>query len=181
MELDSLRTLPEADQQVFLLGRIAYETSRVDIGLRFVNGALRGENDIGAYLDAPDRFSDNVKRCVELAKQNPSLSEAGRAAVLNAVAAADAVYRRRNRYIHDFMRDSMLSNGWELARLKRKAGEEQESVAVSFDEMVELIVELVAVTFRLRGCGLYVLNGGWEDMALGTVRGNWDGTATSSR
>ena len=48
-------------------------------------------------------------------------------------------------------------------------------------EMVELALELVAVTWRLRGCGLYTLNGGWEGLALGVVEGEWDGTATSSR
>jgi len=172
MELDTLAALPEADQQVFLLGRIAYETTRVDIGLRFVNGALRGEPGVDAYLDAPDNFSDNVKKSTALATKHAGLTDEGRAAVLAAIVAADSVYKRRNRYTHDFIRSSMMSDGWELARLERQPDEALAFTEVSFDEMVDLVLELVAVTWRLRGCGMYVLNGGRAGMALGVVEGD---------
>lgn len=181
MELETVKKLPAADQRIFLLGRVAAQTSSLDIALRFVNSALLGHNNVDAYLDAPDNFSNNVRSCSQLARSRLDLEESTRAAVLDAIAAADTVYKQRNRYMHDFLREDFMSQGWELARLTRQPDETAESVSVSFEAMVDLILELITVTWRLRGCGLYVLGGQWEELALGTVQGHWDGRATSSR
>ncbi|WP_162942731.1 hypothetical protein [Cryobacterium soli] len=157
------------------------QTSSLDIALRFVNSALHGHHNVDAYLDAPDNFSKNVRSCSQLARAHVDLEESTRLAVLDAIAAAETVYKQRNRYMHDFLREDLLSQGWELARLTRQPDEMAESMPVSFDDMVTLVLELTTVTWRLRGCGLYVLGGQWEAMALGTVQGLWDGKATTSR
>jgi hypothetical protein len=181
MKLEKLRALPSADQQIFLLGRIALETSRLDASLRFVHAALSGQNNVDAFLDAPDNFSVNVKKCRQLIDNHQKLDDKARAAVLDAVVAARNVYQRRNRYTHDFLRKNLLDQGWELARLSRQRADMPEVMAVSFDDMVSLVTELIAATWRLRGCAVYVLSGGWAGMAFGTVEGEWDGNATSTR
>lgn len=181
MKLSMLRALPSADQQIFLLGRIALETSRLDASLRFVHAALSGRNNVDAFLDAPDNFSANVKQCRQLIENHQTLDAQSRAALLDAVVAARNVYQQRNRYTHDFLRKDVLDQGWELARLSRQRADMPEVMAVSFDNMVSLATELVAATWRLRGCAVYVLTGRWAGMALGTVEGDWDGNATSTR
>ena len=115
MELEILRTLPARDQQIFLLGRIASETTSMDAALRFVNAALRGERNVDAYLDAPDFFSTNAKECQKLLRDHPELTVETRAAVLAAVSAGSKAYTRRNRYIHDLLRKDLLDTSWQLA------------------------------------------------------------------
>jgi hypothetical protein len=181
MEMEKLEALNEKDQQIFLLGRIAFETSSLDIALRFVHGALRGHKDLDAFLDAPDNFSNNVRACTDLAKSHRDLSDELRTAVLAAIAEAAEIYRTRNRYTHDLLRADLMNQGWELARLTRQNHDTPESIPVSFNDMVDLVLKLVTATWRLRGCGLYVLSGQWENIALGSVEGRWDGTAESSR
>ncbi|MDD1477896.1 hypothetical protein [Arthrobacter sp. H16F315] len=181
MKLEKLRALAPADQQIFLLGRIALETSRLDASLRFVHAALSGQNNVDAFLDAPDNFSVNVKKCRQLIDTHLTLNDQAGAAVLDAVVAARNVYQRRNRYTHDFLRKDLLNQGWELARLSRQCADAPEVMAVSFDDMVNLVTDLIAATWRLRGCAIYVLTGGWAGTAFGTVEGQWDGSATLTR
>ena len=85
MELAHLRSLPAADQQTFLLGRIAGETTSMDAALRFVNAALRGRRDIDAFLESPDYFSSNVKACRKLADEHEDLSPELRKALAKAL------------------------------------------------------------------------------------------------
>lgn len=88
---------------------------------------------------------------------------------------------RRNRYIHDLLRSDLLDQSWELAHLSRQAEGSPDFEAVSFDDMVALVLELVTAKWRLRGCALYILTGSWAGMAFGEVEGEWDGGATTSR
>jgi hypothetical protein len=178
MDLESLRALPVKDQQIFLLGRIASETTSMDAALRFVNAALRGQGNVDAYLDAPDFFSTNAKACQKLVKQNSDVDDETRKAVLSAVLAGSKAYSRRNRYIHDLLRRDLLDQSWQLAPLTRQPESSPEFEAVSFDDMVALVLEIVTATWRLRGCALYILQGSWAEMALGAVEGEWDGKAT---
>jgi hypothetical protein len=181
MELDALRALPITDQQTFLLGRIAGETTRMDAALRLLHAALRGEQDLDAFLDAPNFFTTNAKECRKLTKEHPAIDDGTRSAVLRAVTFAGNHYTRRNRYIHDLLRRDLLDRSWELARLSRQGGGTPASEPVSFEAAVALVRGLVAATWRLRGCALYVLNHSWEGMALGEVQGEWDGSATYTR
>lgn len=181
MELDQLRTLPTPDQQVFLLGRIAMETTSMDAALRLVHAALRGQHNIDAFLDAPDYVSTTVKQCKILVRDHETLTPQAREAVLAAVDAAGKAYTRRNRFTHDLLRSDLLDRSWELARLTRQPEESADFEPTSFQDMVNLVTSLVALKFRLRGCALFVLNGSWAGMALGEVEGHWDGSATSTR
>jgi hypothetical protein len=178
MELELLRALPLKDQQVFLLGRIASETTSMDAALRFLNAALRGQNNVDAHLDAPNFFSTNAKECQKLVRQNPGVDAETREAVLSAVHAGSQAYSRRNRYIHDLLRRDLLDQSWQLAPLSRQPESSPEFEAVSFDDMVALVRELITAKWRLRSCALYVLQGTWEEMALGAVEGDWDGNAS---
>jgi hypothetical protein len=72
MELETLRALPTKDQQTFLLGRIALETTSMDAALRFVNAALRGHRNVDAYLDAPVFSAPTPKSAGSSPKTIPS-------------------------------------------------------------------------------------------------------------
>ena len=52
---------------------------------------------------------------------------------------------------------------------------------VTFDDMVALVCDLVTVTWKLRGCACYIINGTFSGIALGWVRGDWDGNASCVR
>jgi hypothetical protein len=181
MELETLRTLPAKDQQTFLLGRIASETTSMDAALRLVNAALRGQRNVDAYLDAPDFFSANAKQCRILINKHPNLTDETRKAVLGAVSASSKTYTQRNRYIHDLLRSDLLDKSWELASLSRRPEGATEFETVSFDDMVGLVRELVTATWRLRASALYILQGTWEGMTFGAVDGEWDGSANYTR
>ncbi|PZF02835.1 hypothetical protein DEJ01_09930 [Curtobacterium sp. MCLR17_040] len=49
--------------------------------------------------------------------------------------------------------------------------------ATHFDDVVQLVCDLVGVTWRIRGVAFYVLNRSWSGVALGVVTGRWDGSA----
>jgi len=177
MELDFLRTLPSADQRVFLLGRITSETTSLDAALRVVHAALHGRHEIDAFLDAPRYITTIVKECKTLLTNRDGIDDAGRRAVNATLTAANKLYVTRNRFIHDMLRADLLSDGWELAGLERQPDGEQNITATTFDGMVELIKELVGVTWRLRGASFYIRNGSWSGLAAGAVEGHWDGSA----
>lgn len=177
MDLTSLRGLNDADQRVFLLGRIVSETASLDAALRFFHAALDGRHEVDAFRDAPDMFRANARECAKKVAGATELADVARAAFEATLLAAADVYDRRNRFVHDLLRDDLLSQRWELMRLNRKGVEVTET---DFDDMVHLVEEIVGVTWRLRGAALYVLHGGWQSMAFGKVEGQWDGSASSS-
>ena len=75
MELTALRTLSMTDQQTFLPGRIATETTSMDAALRLLHAALNARHDIDAFLDAPAFFSTNVKECKKLVEDHVGLDD----------------------------------------------------------------------------------------------------------
>lgn len=180
MDLEDLQSMPSPDQHTFLLGRISAEALRMDIALRFLNGALRGHNNFDAYLDAPDGFRANARECAHMAEKHDGLSDEVRHALLRAIESASMLYAHRNRFTHDLLRHGLDDNSiWELARVSRPRGEEPIFKVVSFDHMVTLVCDLVAVTWQLRAGGLHLANGsGWKGLLLGAVEGEWDGSAT---
>lgn len=180
MELDAVRALPKDDQRVFLLGRIAMETTSMDAALRFVHAALRAEHGIDAYLDSPNFVSTAIKACRTLLNGRADLDDDIRAALKRTLGDAARLYARRNRYIHDQLRTDLMNQEWELAQLTRSVEGEHAVESVSFDDAVALVLDLIAVTYRLRGSALYVLSGGRAGMALGDVEADWAGSATST-
>lgn len=181
MELEQVQALASADQQVFLLGRIASETTRMDASLRFLHASLRGATSFDAFLDAPDRFAQNAIACIALITDDDSLEEPEKEALRASVAAARVAYRERNRFTHEMLREDLLGREWELAALRRPRAGIPEFESVTFDGMVALVLTLVACTWRLRGAAIYTYQRGWAGFALGEVEGEWDGSATSSR
>lgn len=181
MEIEDLKQLPPSDQRTFLLGRIAREATSMDIALRFVHAALRGESDLNAFFDSPDYFSVAARECREMLRANPQLTVYERSALEDSVDAALDCYRQRNRFIHDLLREGLMDGSWELAHLTRSRAAKTEAVKIDFDSMVDFILRIVATTWRLRAAGMYILSGEWAGVALGTVMAEWNGTATSSR
>lgn len=186
MDLDALRRLPTDDQQVFLLGRILSETTRLDGMLRFLHSALRNTGDgvdMLALYDSPDSFAVGAAGCLELIDGRNDLDDAARDCLRASVTAASRAYRRRNRFVHDLLREDFLQRGlWELSRLQRRVGEiEPRTEVLTFDDVVDVVCELVSAVWRIRGAALYVATGRWDAYALGEVEGHWDGTASASR
>ncbi|MBF4598163.1 hypothetical protein ITJ50_03405 [Curtobacterium sp. VKM Ac-2889] len=175
MDLDALYALDAADQRVFLLGRLADETTSVDAALRWLHAALNGERSVTAFRDAPAGFQRCAEACSAKVNTSSRLTQEQRAHVSRTISDARAAYKRRNRYTHDLLVEDLLSvNGWELMRLDRFG---PDFTSTSAAEMVALVVELVALKYRLRGAALYLLQGRWEAWAFGAVEGSWDGSA----
>ncbi|MFF7291653.1 hypothetical protein ACFY9N_03885 [Microbacterium sp. NPDC008134] len=178
MELDDLRALSPTDQQTFLIGRIGMETVRMDIALRFLNGVLRGHRTFDAFMVAPEGFKANAAECDLMIDRRVDTSERERRALHSAIDAARQIYSHRNRYVHRFLRTGLLrKEQWELAHLSRPKGDAPEVENVSFDEMVEVVCDIVGVTYRLRSAAMYVASGTWSDSLFGHVEGAWDGSA----
>jgi len=150
----------------------------MDAALRFVHAVLRGQHELDAYLDAPDYVSSNVKACRKLLAEHSELNEETREAVRRTLTAVSKAYAQRNRFTHDFLRANLLDKTWELARLSRPSADEPEVLTVSSEDMIRLVCEIVAATWRLRGAARNILRGTWSGMTLGEVEGDWDGSAS---
>lgn len=181
MKLKQLRALPPADQRTFLLGRIAGETTRMDAALRLFNAALHGERDLDALLDAPDFFTQNLAECQKLLAQQSQIGDDAKGSLHRTLTASGNSYAQRNRYIHDLLRTTLVDHQWELTRMSRRPSASLAVQLTSLDEMVRLVRELVACTWRLRGGAVYLSTGGWKGLALGHVVGKWNGDADYQR
>lgn len=178
MELEELRALKASDQATFMLGRIASETLRMDIALRFLNASLRGRKDIDAYRQAPQGFRANARECTSMINERGEISGHIRTAMLEAVEQAEKVYDHRNRYMHDHLREAMLQEGWELARVSQPPKGTPEIISVTLDEMIYLVHDTIAATWRLRGGAMHLHRGesSWTDLLLGALEPEWDGS-----
>ena len=179
MDLDTLRGLAPADQQMLLLGRIVHETTRMDAALRFLHAALSGHTSTDGYLDAPDSFHMNAKACSSLVATHETLEPHTRAAFESSIEAGRAAYKQRNRYAHDLLRASMVGDGWDRVPLSRQR--HASPVVVDAEGMIALVCDIVAATWRLRGAAMHTLGRGWSGLALGAVEGDWKGDATYVR
>lgn len=178
MDLDALHTLDPVDRRTFLLGRLVTETTSMDAVLRFLYAALDGQTAVDAFRDAPDFFQQNADKCARKVATTDRLTDEERPKILATLNDARSAYERRNRFMHDMLRDDLLSEEWELLRLNRKG---EEFTPTNAADMIALVCELVGLTWRLRGAAFYVLQGRWAAWAFGEVEGQWDGTAEASR
>lgn len=190
MEIDELRHMTSADRWVFVRGRIATEAVDMDAALRGVHAALRNRHDRDALLEAKPAWSTTLTQCkAEL--QTRGLSDEMRDAAVHVLDDAGRMWNERNRYMHDLLVVSIdiddappvfteprAEDDRYLLRLAR-VNDAPESVSVSLDSAIQLVLELVAVTWRLRALRFYLAkeSGGWRGMLLGHVEGVWDGTA----
>jgi len=156
MDLDAVRTLQLADQMTYLRGRILESALSMEAVTRFLHVRLGGGSELEAALDTPQQFAKLITECRERALQCGQLNDVTRAPTLEAIAHAASLYERRNRFVHDFLRQSLTSEQrWERTGLWRPKSEIgnplPEPELVSAEEMVELILDLIGTSWRLRG------------------------------
>jgi hypothetical protein len=149
----------------------------MDLLMRFLNAVLRGEREVSAFLDSPDNFTRNSEDCLVRIQADNNLDVRTSEALLASVRGAIVAYKRRNRFVHDLLQEDLLFGDWELMPLRRLPGGNESGEKVDFDGMVEVVEQLLTATLRLRGGAMHVLQGGWDRLAFGPVRGAWDGTA----
>jgi len=156
MEQDAIRTLKPADQITFLRGRILEAALSMEAVTRYLHVRLGGRSELEAALDTPQQFTNLITDCKERALRCEQLTDRTRPLTLGAITSAASLYERRNRFVHDFLRKSLTSEQrWERAKLsrpKREIGKPlPEPEPVSAEDMVDLILDLIGTTWRLRG------------------------------
>lgn len=156
MDLDAVRALPMGDQMTYLRGRILEAALSMEAVARYLHVRLSGSTDFEAALHTPQQFQVLIKECAERAARCERFSDRARPLAMDAINNACLLYERRNRFVHDALRHSLVSEErWERAKLWRPKHEigqpPPEPEPVSAEEMVDLVFELVRTTWRLRG------------------------------
>lgn len=169
MELDMVRALPMADQITYLRGRILEAALSMEVVTRYLHVRLSGGSDFEEALHTPQQFQVLVAECGEQAARSARFSDRTRSLAMEAIREAAVLYGRRNRFVHDSLRRSLVSEQrWELSKLwrpKREIGKPPpEPEPVSADEMVDLVFDLIRTTWRLRGA-LWCLIGSSQEVS----------------
>jgi len=156
MELSELRALPLKDQLTILRGRILEESLSMEAVARYVHVRLSGGSALEEALHTPQQYQVLIQECSDRVQTSVSLSAHNRQLALDAVEQSRTLYERRNRFVHDALRRSLLSEEtWARYKLWRKKSEKGDPLPdpepVSADEMIELVFELIRMTWRLRG------------------------------
>lgn len=194
MHLEGMPRLSAHNRWVFVVGRITIESVDMDAKLRELLATLTKQKDARmAILDMRQSWTATLSDCRNLVTQLTSDADAQKAidAVLDA--AADA-WDRRNRYVHDLLVDAIHLDDSRSpvvlgrrrpdqrlrVRLSRdKKGGAPDSEVVSLIDAVELVHQLVAVTWRLRAARRYLTGSTtWNGLLFGHVTGHWDGSAS---
>ena len=156
MDLDTVRALPTADQMTYLRGRILEAALSMEAVARYLHVRLSGGSDLEAALDTPQQFKNLITECGDRLQHCDRFSHRTKPLALEAINEAAMLYERRNRFVHDALRHSLVSEQqWERAKLwrpKREIGEPlPEPEPVSTEEMIDLVFDLIRTTWRLRG------------------------------
>ena len=156
MDLDVVRALPIADQMTYLRGRILEAALSMEAVARYLHVRLSGGSDLEAALHTPQHFQVLITQCAERAARCERLSDRTGPLATDAIHEAGRLYERRNRFVHDALRRSLVSaQQWERSKLWRPKSEIDESLPdpepVSAEEMVDLVFDLIRTTWRLRG------------------------------
>lgn len=190
MELEELNALPHADRWTFVRGRIAEAAVELDAALRGLHAQLRGLDTREALLSAAQNWTTVANECRTMlacaSVDNPAI----RASIGSAIDSAAAAYDGRNRYMHDLLvadiddelipdPDRIRQNGDRyLLRLTQKSGVPGVTV-VTLDQAVAVAIRLTAETWRLRAARGYLAGRTtWRSLLLGSVEGDWDGSAS---
>ena len=172
-----------ADQMTFLRGRILEATLSMEAVARYLHVRLSGGSDLEAAFQTPQPFQTLVSECAARAATCDRFVDQTSSLVMGAIDEAARLYERRNRFAHDALRLSLASEEqWELSRLWRPKRDLSEPVPepepVSAEEMVDLIHDLIRVTWRLRGA-LWCLSGAPRETSpylTHPFEPNWDGS-----
>jgi hypothetical protein len=156
MDIDAVNALPTADQMTYLRGRILESALSMEAVARYLHVKLGGSDDLEAALDTPQQFQALAKALTARATASEGLSDRTRPLALNAIDRAVVLYERRNRFVHDALRQKLTTEEqWELSKLWRpkreNGGPLPEPEPVSAQEMVDLVFDLIETTWRLRG------------------------------
>lgn len=183
MDLDVVRALPMADQLTYLRGRILEAALSMEAVARYLHVRLSGGSDLEGALHTPQQFQVLIAECAEHAARCAGFSDRTRSLAMDAIHEAAGLYERRNRFVHDALRLSLVSEQrWERSKLwrpKREIGEPlPEPEPVSADEMVDLVFGLIRTTWRLRGA-LWCLIGSSQEVSpylTHPFEPQWDGS-----
>ncbi|WP_147264028.1 hypothetical protein [Desertihabitans brevis] len=186
MDLETVNALPMADQMTFLRGRILDEALSMEAVARYLHVRLMGGSDLDSALDTPQQFQSLIDECAELAPRCERLHKRVQPLALDAINEADRLYKLRNRFVHDALRNNLVSEQrWErfrLSRPKREAGRPMpDPEPVSAEEMVALTFDLIRTTWRLRGVLWSMIGSSQEASPFLThpFAPQWDGTFLS--
>lgn len=188
MDLDVVRGLQMADQLTYLRGRILEAALSMEAVVRYLHVRLSGGSDLEEALHTPKQFQVLIAECAEHAARCARFSDRTRSLAMDAIHQAARLYERRNRFVHDALRLSLVSEQrWERSKLwrpKREIGEPlPEPEPVSADEMVELVFDLIRTTWRLRGA-LWCLVGSSQEASpylTHPFEPQWDGSFLAVR
>jgi hypothetical protein len=155
MDLEAVCALPMADQMTYLRGRILESALSMEAVARYLHVRLCGSADLEDALDTPQQFQVLATELTARASACDKFSDRTRPLALNAIVRASSLYERRNRFVHDALRNKLTTEQWELSKLWRPkreiGGPLPEPEPVSAQEMVDLVFELIETTWRLRG------------------------------
>jgi hypothetical protein len=192
VNLEEMRHLTTRDQWVYVVGRIAVEAVDLDAQLRALRTVLAGESGRDATLAGPAAWSVTMAAC-QRHLATFDLDDRSRAAIGSVLDAADTAWQQRNRYLHDLLVDTIQADEDRAPvapgrrtgdrRLQRRLSLDPKGLApndviVSLSHAVDLVLEIVAVGWRLRSARGYVEGSTmWSDTLFGHITGNWDGSA----
>lgn len=192
MNLQGLPKLSARHLWVYIVGRIAIESTNVDARLRALLAVLNGRMDRDALLEAAPPWTTTLTNCKARLNVMP-YSEKTRDAILTAINDADAAWNERNRYVHDLLVESIAADDTfhpeatalpgKENRLRVRLARDKKGIApnaqvVSLGQAVELIHQLVAVGWRLRAAQGHLVGATtWNGLLFGYVTGGWDGSA----
>ena len=183
MNLDVVRGLPVADQMTYLRGRILEAALSMEAVTRYLSVRLSGGSGVEEALHTPQHFGVLIAECAKDATRCVRFSDRTRSLAMDAIHEAAGLYEQRNRFVHDALRLSVLSEQrWERSKLwrpKREIGEPlPEPELVSVEEMVDLVFDLIRTTWRLRGV-LWCLIGSSQEASpylTHPFEPQWDGS-----
>lgn len=183
-----MRALPMVDQMTYLRGRILEAALSMEVVARYLHVRLSGGSDFEEALHTPQQFQVLIAECADHAARCARFSDRTRSLAMDAIHEAAGQYERRNRFVHDALRLSLVSEQrWERSKLwrpKHEIGKPlPEPEPVSADEMVGLVFDLIRTTWRLRGA-LWCLIGSSQEASpylTHPFEPQWDGSFLPAR
>ncbi|MFK0242064.1 hypothetical protein ACIQTX_14515 [Microbacterium sp. NPDC090281] len=181
MDLDDMRRLPLEDQVTVLVGLSARHAVEMEGALRSVLMTLDPDFDPSARR----WFSELIRAFRHQISENPVFSKEARIASLSIATKALDAYERRSSHVHDLMVP------YEDASIERFRFERDHDYALqrepdmlSVPDLVQTCVDLMHVTWRLRGVSFYLQKPDkrilWSRLLGGEFQARWDGSAHHS-
>lgn len=177
MDLDTLNALPEADQHLFLRGRITSEAIALEAELRNLRVALINQWNERAFFQGESNFSELVRQCRNALASRADLEHVVVDAIGKDLDVAERLYKLRNRYSHDLLIANQDATGYRLLRMDRAVSRTQPA-PTSTEDMIALVKELLIAWWRTYAAVTVVRTGdeGWREVLFADVEGTWDGS-----